>query len=230
MMAKQLNFCRAVIIILLLAYLLPGQTISCRAAVYKKGFTYQKLTVKQREAMTGVSYPENGAKISMSSLRAVRVKYINFKGKTKTGTLIVNKKIAKKTAQIFYELYKIKYPIQRIEVIDKYGADDTKSMLANNTSAFNYRLIAGSDKLSNHGKGLAIDINPRINPCVKNGKAEPQNGNVYKNRNVKTCKGKYKKYMIRKNDKVYKIFKKYGFSWGGDWKSLKDYQHFEYNL
>ena len=97
----------------------------------------------------------------------------------------------------------MKYPIQRIEVVDKYEADDTKSMAANNTSAFNYRLIAGTNKLSNHGKG-------------------------YKNRNVKTCKGKYAKYMIHKNDKVYKIFKKYGFSWGGDWNSLKDYQHFEY--
>lgn len=208
--------------------ILSANTIFSQAATYKEGFTYQKLTSGQRHTMVGVSYPKKGAFLSLSTLRAVQVKYINFAGETKIGTLVVHKKIAKKTAQIFYELYQIKYPIQRINMIDKYGADDMKSMEANNTSAFNYRLIAGSNQLSNHGKGLAIDINPRINPCVRKGKVEPANGKVYKNRNVKKCKGKYKKYMIHKNDKVYNIFKKYGFSWGGDWKSLKDYQHFEY--
>lgn len=228
MSRKQRKFGKKIVVLILSAGILSNHTTLSQATTYKKGFSYQKLTDSQRDAMKGVSYPKKGAKIALSSLRAVRVKYINFKGKTKTGTLIVNKKIAKKTAQIFYELYQIKYPIQRIEVVDRYDADDTKSMMANNTSAFNYRLIAGSDKLSNHGKGLAIDINPRINPCVKDGKTEPENGKVYKNRNVKKCKGKYKKYMIHKNDRVYNIFKKYGFSWGGDWKTLKDYQHFEY--
>ncbi|WP_336246075.1 MULTISPECIES: M15 family metallopeptidase [Anaerovoracaceae] len=33
--------------------------------------------------------------------------------------------------------------------------------------------------------------------------------------------------MIHKNDFIYKLFKKHGFTWGGDWKALKDYQHFE---
>lgn len=38
-------------------------------------------------------------------------------------------------------------------------ANDNKSMSANNTSAFNYRVISGTKKLSNHSYGLAIDIN-----------------------------------------------------------------------
>ena len=150
------------------------------------------------------------------------------KGKTRTGKLIVNKKIARRTVKIFSELYKIRYRIQRIKLVDCYHADDNKSMEANNTSAFNYRVVEGTNKLSKHGMGMAIDINPRINPCIRGGKLEPANGRVYRTRNVKKCKGKYKKYMIHKNDKVYRIFKKYGFSWGGDWKTLKDYQHFEY--
>lgn len=216
------------IFVIFLALSLLCNFIPSKAVTYKEGFRYQPLTSVQQKTMLGVSYPEKGAKLPMTLLRSVQVKYMDFKGRTKTGTLIVHKRIARKTAQIFYELYKIKYPIQRIEVVDKYEANDTKSMAANNTSAFNYRLIAGTNKLSNHGKGFAIDINPRINPCVKKGKVEPANGKVYKNRNVKTCKGKYAKYMIHKNDKVYKIFKKHGFSWGGDWNSLKDYQHFEY--
>ena len=35
------------------------------------------------------------------------------------------------------------------------------------------------------------------------------------------------KYKITRNDLAYRLFKQRGFRWGGDWKSLKDYQHFE---
>lgn len=198
------------------------------AKTYKPGFTYRKLTPAVKRQIRGKSFPVSGSKISFSSLRLVTVKYYDFKGKTRTGKLIVNKKIAGRTVKVFSELYKIGYRIQRIKLVDCYHADDKKSMEANNTSAFNYRVVEGTNKLSKHGMGMAIDINPRINPCIRKGKLEPANGRVYRTRNVKKCKGKYKKYMIHKNDKVYRIFKKYGFSWGGDWKTLKDYQHFEY--
>ena len=116
-----------------------------------------------------------------------------------------------------------------MRLIDDYGANDEKSMAANNTSAFNYRVISGTTKLSNHSYGMALDINPRINPWVKGNKVSPANGKVYKQRKTSKCKGKYKRYMIHKNDTAYKIFKKYGFSWGGEWRSSKDYQHFEVN-
>lgn len=199
-----------------------------KKVVVKKGFTYEKLSAKDKKAMIGVCYPKSGAKISLSELRKVTVKYVNFSKKTKKGVLIVNKSIAKKTAKIFYELYKHNYPIQRIKTIENYGGDDETSMRANNSSAFNYREIRDTGVLSNHGKGLAIDINPLINPCICDGVVEPKTATKYVERDKKKCKGKYKKYMIDKNDFAYKVFKKYGFGWGGDYTSLKDYQHFEY--
>lgn len=55
---------------------------------------------------------------------------------------------------------------------------------------------------------IAIDLNPRVNPYVKGSMISPQNGKLYKERNVSKCKGKYKKNMIQKNDSVYKILKK----------------------
>lgn len=73
--------------------------------------------------------------------------------------MIVNKKIAKKTVKVFYALYQKRYRIERMRLIDDYGANDEKSMAANNTSAFNYRVISGTTKLSNHSYGMAIDIN-----------------------------------------------------------------------
>ena len=198
-----------------------------QAKVYKKGFSYQKLPAHIKKKIKGVSYRKN-PNIKYKDLRYVQVRYYDFAGEVQHGELIVNKKIARKTAQIFYELYKIKYPIERMELVDEYGADDEKSMRANNTSAFNYRTVAGTSRLSKHALGLAIDINPRINPYINSkGILTPANAKVYKCRDKQKCKGKYASYMIQPNSKITKIFKKYGFSWGGDWKNSKDYQHFQ---
>ena len=198
-----------------------------QAKVYRDGFTYQKLPGQIKKKIKGVSFHKNSY-ITYDDLRYVRVKYYNFSGEVKNGELIVNKKIAKKTARIFYELFQIKYPIQRICLIDEYNVDDENSMEANNTSSFNFRTVAGTNRLSKHALGLAIDINPRINPYINSkGILTPENGKAYRVRNIKKCKGKYASYMIQKNSQITKIFKKYGFSWGGDWKYSKDYQHFE---
>ena len=94
-------------------------------------------------------------------------------------------------------------------------------------SAFNYRIVEGTSHLSKHAYGRAIDINPRVNPFVKRNSITPENGKIYAQRDVKKCKGKYKYNMIHRNDRVYRIFRKHGFQWGGDWITYKDYQHFE---
>ena len=102
-------------------------------------------------------------------------------------------------------------------------------MEANNTSCFNYRTIPNKTSLSNHSYGLAIDINPRINPYVTNGGQDvsPQNGAKYAERDIKKCTGEYKENMIHKGDTIYNLFIEHGFTWGGEWNSAKDYQHFE---
>ncbi len=213
-------------IVIILILIMFNYTDASSKTMYD-GFSYSKITKTVKERIKGVSYHKNRY-ITYKDLRYVTVRYYNYKGKEKTGEMIVNKAIAEDVVNVFYELYKIKYPIRRIELVDKYGADDNQSMRADNTSCFNYREIAGSNgSLSMHGLGLAIDINPRINPCVGGAHGiVPDNGRVYAERNVNKCRGRYRTNMIHKNDKAYKIFKKYGFSWGGNWKSMKDYQHF----
>lgn len=197
-----------------------------KVRTYKKGFTYQKIDKETAKRITGKSY-KKGAKISLDSLRYLKMRYVDFDGNVQDGEMIVNKKIARRTLKVFYQLYKIKYPIEKMKLVDEYDADDEKSMADNNTSAFNYRKVANSTKLSNHSLGLAIDINPRINPYITSYGIAPANSKVYRIREVSKCRGKYRDYMIHRGDKVYKIFKKYGFTWGGDWKHSKDYQHFE---
>ena len=140
--------------------------------------------------------------------------------------MICHKDVAKDLINIFRQLYEAKYPIERMQLIDDYNADDITSMNHNNTTCFNYRAVAGSKKLSNHSMGKAVDINPLYNPYVKRRadgsyKISPEMGRKYADRSRNF------KYKIDKDDLAYRLFTKYGFRWGGNYRSLKDYQHFE---
>ena len=159
-------------------------------------------------------------------LDTLNVQHIDFQGQTRQGTIICNRKITNDLRAIFEALYKAKYPIERIQPISDYDNDDERSMQANNTSCYCYRPIEGSKKLSNHALGMAIDINPLYNPCIKRRKdgtllVQPSTARPYVNRS------KSFKYKITKQDLCYRLFTQHGFQWGGSWHSLKDYQHFE---
>lgn len=187
-------------------------------------FYREELTDEVFARMDGVSYPQN-AQIGREELSYLRVLHTGFDKKTYVGELVVNQKIADDVLEIMKELYENHYPIEKMLLIDEYGADDETSMSDNNTSAFNYRTIAGTNRLSKHGQGLAVDINPRYNPCVrtKNGitTVEPQNGSTYVDRNADFS------YKITEGDLCLQLFSEHGFTWGGSWNSVKDYQHFE---
>lgn len=172
----------------------------------------------------GLSYKEN-CKVSLDELRYIRVLHYNFNGEVVDGELIVNQKIAQDVCEVFRELYEVRYPIEKIRLVDEYQADDNLSMADNNSSAFNYRVIDGTNRLSNHAKGFAIDINPLYNPYVKikDGVQQvlPDNAYAYADRNASNP------YYIQRGDICYQIFTSHGFAWGGDWVNSKDYQHFE---
>lgn len=188
-------------------------------------FYSEELSGEVQQQILGISYQEND-NISLSELRYLRVLHIGFDGKTYIGELIVNQSIAEDILEIMSQLYAQSYPIEKMVLIDAYGADDERSMSDNNTSAFNYREIAGSSKLSKHALGLAIDINPKYNPYVKDsGTGElhvsPANGADYADRDWDFP------YKITEGDLCLQLFQEHGFAWGGNWNSVKDYQHFE---
>lgn len=194
---------------------------------YQNGFYYESVNETVKKQITGISYPadSSGAQIQLEDLRYVRVLYYNFNDKEKTGELICNKAIAQDLVEIFYELYRNNYQIERIRLIDEYQGDDELSMRDNNTSCFNYRTTV-SGKLSNHAYGLAVDINPFFNPYVtynNDGSTNiyPAGSEYYADREKEFA------YKIDRNDLAYQLFTEHGFSWGGNWNSCKDYQHFE---
>lgn len=214
---------------------------------YEEGFFYQPLTDPVIARITGISYPvpesiastlsgnvinimadSEAPAVSYDDLCYMNVLYYDFNGEIQTGELICNKGIAQDLVEIFYELYLNEYQIEKIRLIDEYDGDDTSSMLDNNTSCFNYRVVDGTSSLSKHALGCAIDINPFYNPYVvfpKDGSEEtyisPPGSEVYADRSLSFP------YKIDENDLCYRLFKAHGFTWGGNWNSMKDYQHFQ---
>lgn len=195
---------------------------------YQDGFYYEPVNDAIKARITGISYPETGCSISYDDLNYVGLLYVDFNGDIQEGELICNKAIAQDMVEIFYELYRNDYRIEKIRLIDEYNGDDTLSMLDNNTSCFNYRVVDGTTTLSKHALGCAIDINPFYNPYVvfnKNGSGEtyisPKGSEIYADRSQDFP------YKIDENDLCYKLFTSHGFTWGGNWNSSKDYQHFQ---
>ena len=185
----------------------------------RDGFTVQSIPDSIKKKIIGVSYHENND-ITLSELSYLKVLHYNFSGNICEGELISNRKVAKELLKIFSELFDEKYPIEKIRLVDEFDADDEKSMTSNNSSCFNYRVIADTNIISMHGLGRAVDINPLYNPYIVGEKIMPSAGEPYADRT------KNFKYKIDEQDFCYKVFKKYGWLWGGHWKNSKDYQHF----
>ena len=159
--------------------------------------------------------------IDYKDLRYLMVTHFGFDGLIHRGELIVHRELASEVVQIFKELYQIKFPIEKMCLMKKYQYSDEFSMMDNNSSAFNFRRITNGIGLSQHAFGVAIDINPLINPYIEEGVILPPNGGCFISRDKHTLG------MIRKDGPAYKIFQKYGWTWGGDWEDIKDYHHFE---
>lgn len=188
-------------------------------------FSSQELPDSIWQLMQGRSYPQN-CSIPREDLRFLQLSHYGFDKKEYLGQMVCNRLIADDLVYIFRELYNARYPIACMRLVDEYEASDLKSMADNNTSCFCYRTVAGSKQLSKHSFGMAVDINPLYNPClyVRSGKVLPPEGKSFaNNRDVREdIPGK-----IDKSDLCYRLFTSRGFDWGGNWRSLKDYQHFE---
>jgi hypothetical protein len=175
--------------------------------------------------MQGRSYPQE-CRIARSELRYLELSFVDFDGREHVGQMICNKQIANDLLYVFRQLYEARYPIASMRLIDDYEADDSRSMASNNTSCFCYRRVAGSKSLSKHSRGMAVDINPLYNPCVyvKSGRVLPPEGNKYAHDRDKR---KDIPSKIDTTDLCYRLFVSRGFRWGGTWRTIKDYQHFE---
>jgi hypothetical protein len=164
-----------------------------------------------------------GCPVEPDQLRRVDVNHIGFDGRTHRGQLIVHEDLVSQVITIFEQLYRLRYPIEKIRTVDRYpAAADELSMEDNNTSAFNCRDIPGTGRWSPHAYGRSIDLNPLLNPFIDGtGAFQPKNAAVYLDRS-RTDPG-----LLHSGDPAVPVFTDRGWRWGGYWRSPVDYQHFE---
>ena len=156
--------------------------------------------------------------------RLIEVLYYSFDGKIHKGPLVIDQRLVGDIQKVFRVAFREKFPITSVIPIssDRFFAngkwnEDDQSMLSNNTSAFNYRTVTGGKNLSMHAYGFAIDINPVQNPYIRGSIVLPPDA-VYDPSVPGT---------LTYDCSIVKTFKRLGWTWGGNWKTLKDYQHFE---
>jgi D-alanyl-D-alanine carboxypeptidase-like protein len=172
------------------------------------------------ERMTGVSW-RPGCPVPLRDLRLLTLRHWGFDGTVRTGRLVVHRDVARKVVGVFRELYEARFPIRRMRLVDAYGADDFRSIEADNTSAFNCRPVEGTSRWSEHAYGRAIDVNPIENPYVtRSGTSSHPASRPYLQRSP------FRPGMAVEGHALVRAFDEVGFGWGGRWSGAKDYQHF----
>lgn len=222
---------------------LNGGSQLTQRSTYTDGFYFEPVSDSLRRYMTGVSYPSDSflsgdagndgaqsdaaqAEISFEELRYVHIWHYDFTGKPAEGELVCNEYIAQDILEIFYELYRNEYRLEKVLLIDEYDGNAVAAMEDNNSFCFYYDAQGSDNELSRHALGLALDINPCYNPRVtyeKDGSETiiPASAADYANRSSGFP------YKIDENDLCFRLFAQHGFTWGGNRNDGKDYMHFQ---
>jgi hypothetical protein len=165
-------------------------------------------------AVAGTEAPQE----ILGALRLILVPYCGFDGRERLGQLVVHGELVTDLEEIFALMRRLRFPLCRVEPIVRFGWSDEASMAADNSSAFNYRTVAGTDRLSRHALGRAVDINPRENPAIyPEGRVAPE-GALWR---------PGRPGVFAPGHPVVRAFRERGWTWGGDFTHLRDYHHFE---
>ena len=178
------------------------------------------LTQEEQTAMTGVSWHE-GCPVPLQDLVAVDLAHWDADGNVvDDGLLVVHHEVGADVLGVMATAFDARFPLTRVRPVREYGGDDDASMAADNTSAFNCRVVAGTSTWSTHSWGTAVDINPVENPWVRGEAVEPPAGRDWLDR------ADVRPGMVVEGGSIVAAFDALGWGWGGRWSSSRDYQHF----
>ena len=161
--------------------------------------------------------------VGADDLAWVRLTFHGFDGRRHTGELLLHADVADDVTRAFRDLYAARFPIEEMRITRRDELDAPPTGDGNNTGAFACRTTRGSTTYSQHAYGLAVDVNPFQNPYRKGELVLPELASSYLDRTWR------RPGMIRAGGPVVRAFAGIGWSWGGTWQSLKDYQHFSAN-
>ena len=161
-----------------------------------------------------------GCPVAPEDLRYLTMSHYGFDGEFHTGEMIVNAAVAEDVVEVFAALHGARYPIEQMRVIRADEVDDHPTGDWNETTAFVCRPAVGSENWSQHAFGLAIDVNPFHNPYQRGDLVIPELASAY------TDRGHVRPGMVFDGDVIVEAFADIGWTWGGDWRTLKDWMHF----
>ncbi|MGH1506491.1 MAG: M15 family metallopeptidase [Acidimicrobiales bacterium] len=166
---------------------------------------------------------EEGCPVEPADLRYLTMSFWGFDGAVHTGEMIVHADAARGIVDVFEALFEARFPIEEMRVVTPADLDAPPTGDGNNTSAFVCRAVTGGTSFSQHAYGLAVDVNPFLNPYLRGDLVLPELSTAYLDRE-RGLPG-----MIEPGSVAVEAFAAMGWSWGGDWESLKDWQHFSHN-
>jgi hypothetical protein len=157
---------------------------------------------------------------TLDELRYVTVSFRGFDGAAHTGELMVAASEARDIVSVLRSLYAARFPIEEMRIPTRRDLDAHPTGDGNNTGAFVCRPTVGATTWSAHAYGLAIDVNPFMNPYQRDDVVLPELASSYLRRDWQ------RPGMFGPDSLVVREFARIGWSWGGAWRTLKDYQHF----
>ena len=161
--------------------------------------------------------------VPLSGLRYLTLTFHGFDGRAHTGELVVSASVASDVVSVFRRLYAASYPIEEMRLVTTADLRAPPTGDGNNTAAYVCRAARGSTVLSAHAYGLAIDVNPFLNPYTKGDLVLPELASAYLDRSWR------RPGMILRGGVVTQAFAAIGWAWGGDFHSVRDLQHFSAN-
>jgi hypothetical protein len=185
-------------------------------------FTFSAVTLSPslRHRLYGSSW-RPGCPVGLDGLRYLRIGYWGFDGRARVGEMVVGAPAVAAVRGAFATLFRARFPIRRMRLVDAYGASDFASIEADNTSSFNCRRATGQTRWSEHAYGRAIDINPIENPYVY-----PDGTTVHRASRPYLDRSRQRPGMAVPGGVVVRAFARLGWGWGGTWAGAKDLQHF----
>jgi D-alanyl-D-alanine carboxypeptidase len=180
----------------------------------------------QTQLRTG-GFWHRGCPVPLSGLRLLTVSYRDFRGRSQTGQLVVNRAAAGPLAQVFRRLYGLHFPIRHLALDDAYGPRRDRPRDGDISGSFECREAVpspctggrGTGSWSMHAYGLAVDLNPVENPYVGCGQSRDPTARRYRDRST------HRRGMVTR--RVIAAFASAGWGWGGAWSgNTKDYMHF----
>lgn len=187
-----------------------------------RGFA-SRVTTPAPDRVIARSTWRRGCPVDRSDLSWLRLTFRGFDGVRHTGELLVNRSAADAIGGVFRRLYAARFPIEEMRITRRDELDAPPTGDGNNTGALACRPTTGGSAYSQHAYGLAVDVNPFQNPYVKGDVVLPELASSYLER------GRMRPGMITADGPAVRAFRDIGWGWGGDWASLKDYQHFSAN-